>query len=75
MGGGETQFRDQDNSVAVIAPNKKHRCTPHHQKIKKKQNNTKQNKNKQTNKQAKKAKDTPMHCICFVVSKSTNMNG
>ena len=71
-GGGETQFRDQDNSVAVIAPNKKHRCTPHHQKIKK----TKQYKtNKQTNKQAKKAKDTPMHCICFVVSKSTNMNG
>jgi hypothetical protein len=75
-GGGETQFRDQDNSIAVIAPNKKHRCTPHHQKIKK--NKTIQNKtktNKQTNKQAKKAKDTPMHCICFVVSKSTNMNG
>jgi hypothetical protein len=39
---------------------------------KKKQNKTKQ---KQTNKQAKKAKDNPMHCICFVVSKSTNMNG
>jgi hypothetical protein len=54
-GGGETQFRDQDNSIAVIAPNKKHRCTPHHQKIKK--NKTIQNKtktNKQTNKQAKK---------------------